>query len=1147
MSTPSATQLWAGDGGTSTIVTPSGTMPFWLTSGTATPFVAPATTTTRNLTINTAGRYQFTIVAAQDPAGPSNAILRVQLGNPPTTDADPAVDESLTITANRIGVDAGYAAYTFETTFDTTPTTKKVVFTLNNAWSNGQTTGELRLEIRSVTVARIATNFCYGVGQQPVPQFRLRSDFYNPGVASNAPPFAQLSTIQAYRNSGWGRADGGASSIFLAPAQANSTGLLQALGPCQAPTDLTTPLTGGFCMSDLDNCGDQNNQQCQWPNDAGMTDYTPLLGSVKNAKDFMTQELETDDPDQWLCRDYYVLIVTDGLEQTPRLYTPSEVRAAVGELRNIGVTVGSVNRAKDVKTFIIGFGAGLGGSDAGISEVDLIAREGGTSLRVNPSATGLSDRYVYDELNGRALSAQNDLELQQALTWVFSTISAGKFARSRPTISTDGQYIYQAYFERGDPPDAGTDAGSPELKGNLIAFRVETSGFLTQRWDYQSKLDNQAEGTRVLRAWLPDGGFLSIDRSGSNTPLADYLDAQSGWGTGAGQAVINFIRNDNRDQTYFPAPVPRTSKAAAIMFSTPVAVGRPPFSLGYGGNAGSPDEPSRASYTLFQNIYTSRPGRVIFGSNDGLFRGVAELGPAASGCSPEIASTCVNGTEAWGIMPTAALGSDALRTIRTGGVSPIIDGTTAVADVCANAGGAQNCVAGDWRTVAIGTMRGGGTSVFALDITDGGLPTPLWQFGASSPGGEELGLSYSVPSIGRVTVGSNKRWVAFMGGGFRTPGDPNDGDSFYILDALTGKSFMDNGSDTEYSTHWNAAAGTGVSLPGRPGLFRVQVPTPNADVDSYYLGDVNNRLWFGRVRGTAPLHSGGPGSWKPRVFFDPTNASFANYATHISPFEDSPGPARINRMNKSLSLVGGGRCVPGGGPIQDGFECYTSVSSDTCRLPLSGSDYILGGPGADLILGTPDDVGSGACAQYSPTLSPIRFFARPRIEAKSEVTGARPDLFIGTGNPQNLSASREQNYIFAIHDQGFTNDADTAPGAPLWLYALDPGEKVLGEPQFIGGSVIFATYQPLGSGCATLGDSYLYSFNPATGEPTRAIAAPSGVYTSTVKFQGSGPIDFIALKGRLYVTKTKTDGAPEAIDTREIGLGARVQGWRRVR
>jgi len=973
--------------------------------------------------------------------------------------------------------------------------------------------------------ASTQADWCYGTGSNGVAKVRLMSDWYEPARSNPAPtvalPFADTWTNQPMKLSGWSsnQYDGGASQLFVGMdfGSNNISTIKNALTACVRPTNTTSPMSGGFCMSDDDNCGPADNEQCQ-ARDAGMTDFTPLNGSLRNATDYMRDQLRFDNADV-TCRDYYVVLVTDGLESTPANYSQSDLVTTVNALTNLTST--SPARSKKVKTFVIGFGAGLAAADGGANSLDVIARQGETAVVIS------SGNVVYDFVNGKALSASNEAELANVLGIVFSSITQGRFARSRPTITSDGVRIYQAYFDRGIT--GALDAGTPEWRGNLEAFQIDVSGTLFSKWEFRPKVDAQTIASRNLKAEmpLPDGGINLQAFTVANVAALGGLTA----------ATVRFVRNDTLgahvDETFSPIAIPRTSRAGAFVFSNPVAVGAPVFnSATYAGLAG---EAAVGSYNTFKATWEYRPTRVIIGGEDGFLRGIVDnpKGSFNAGCTAADESTnaCPNGTEAWGLVPSSIVSKLAMTRL-----SPqlLVDGTAAIADVCWPASGnnAADCGAGDWRTVAIGSLRAGGQSVtgygidsnnseyFALDVTDAGFPTPLWRYDDKfdNDATDDLGLTYSTPTIGRVSIGSGageKHWVAFAGGGKCSSsagfdaGVDTEGDGIYILDMKTGKTLLSSGFITKYT-----AGGACANFVARPSVYRRM---GKIDVESVYYGNEQGRIYAQRTWQTNTASN-----WAPGIWYDGWDVM-------------SQPDTQLNTRAPIWYLV---KTTAGS------FTAGTRVATG-CRMQ-------LGSTGAFNSL--PASAGSPVNCTSLATRRPI--FGRPRVAYANDTSLTNPDLFFGTGDQQALDNTSSRDFFFAVFDERFNDQAymstSTQKGKTSWVFMFDPGEKVLGEPVMSSGSIVVATYAPptSGSTCGQLGDSYLYAFDPRTGEPRATLRDPNVVgtptYTPVVKLTGVGAIsDPIVINGGLYYADGT--GQVSKVETRPVGLGGRIQGWRRVR
>jgi MYXO-CTERM domain-containing protein len=133
-----------------------------------------------------------------------------------------------------------------------------------------------------------------------------------------------------------------------------------------------------------------------WPNDKELRadGATPLAGSLSAALDHFKTVLIPGDLSR-SCRGKFVLVITDGEETCGG--NPTEAASALR-----AVNVGGTNY--DVKTFVVGFGAGLSGS----ATLDAMARAGGTSIddAGNPDPAG---HALYASDQATLLSVLNTL------------------------------------------------------------------------------------------------------------------------------------------------------------------------------------------------------------------------------------------------------------------------------------------------------------------------------------------------------------------------------------------------------------------------------------------------------------------------------------------------------------------------------------------------------------------------------------------------------------------------------------------------------------------------------------------------------------------------------------------------------------------
>ena len=146
-------------------------------------------------------------------------------------------------------------------------------------------------------------------------------------------------------------------------------------------------------------------------------------------------------------------------------------------------------------------------------------------------------------------------------------------------------------------------------------------------------------------------------------------------------------------------------------------------------------------------------------------------------------------------------------------------------------------------------LRRGGTSYYALDISDPSAPSKLWHIDASSIGFGELGQSWSQPKLGYSKaniLGSGDSAVAapvlFFGGGYDAAKDANvpgaadaKGRAIYMVDAKNGTlkwSLAPQNASTTYSGTDSIPSSIGILDSDGDGL-----------TDRLYTGDTGGNVW----------------------------------------------------------------------------------------------------------------------------------------------------------------------------------------------------------------------------------------------------------------------------------------------------------------
>ncbi len=180
-----------------------------------------------------------------------------------------------------------------------------------------------------------------------------------------------------------------------------------------------------------------------------------------------------------------------------------------------------------------------------------------------------------------------------------------------------------------------------------------------------------------------------------------------------------------------------------------------------------------------------------------------------------------------------------------------VDGDISVEEVYADFDGTGD----EWRTVLIGMLRGGGRSVFAIDISEPDSFTSasnvaskiLWEFSHT-----ELGFTFTKATVAKMNDG---RWAAIFGNGYH-PDDTATGEAVLFIKYL----------DSDSPSYRTISTGVGSNAAGDcldaasncNGLSTPAVVDLGADrvADRVYAGDLMGNLWAFDVSSTNPVSWG---------------------------------------------------------------------------------------------------------------------------------------------------------------------------------------------------------------------------------------------------------------------------------------------------
>jgi type IV pilus assembly protein PilY1 len=194
-------------------------------------------------------------------------------------------------------------------------------------------------------------------------------------------------------------------------------------------------------------------------------------------------------------------------------------------------------------------------------------------------------------------------------------------------------------------------------------------------------------------------------------------------------------------------------------------------------------------------------------------------------------------------------------------------------------------------------MRRGGTTYYAMDVTNPSSPRLAWKIDAGQPGFERLGQTWSRMTPARISDGGTPRDVLIFAGGYdikqdipNTARDPN-GDSVgmgvYIVDAATGALLNSFGADDPVTP----TAEFMTDVPGMkyamPADVRVEDSNVNGIADRLYMVDLGAQIWRADIEEDASISASstivpylladlsGPDIADNRRFFYPPSVAIA--------------------------------------------------------------------------------------------------------------------------------------------------------------------------------------------------------------------------------------------------------------------------------
>ncbi|MFP5423567.1 MAG: pilus assembly protein [Gammaproteobacteria bacterium] len=651
----------------------------------------------------------------------------------------------------------------------------------------------------------------------------------------------------------------------------------------------------------------------------------------------------------------------------------------------------------------------------------------GTASWPAASATG-GDSNVYDlwhaALNSRGefFSVDSPEAMVQAFDDILSRIADRKSTAAKPAInsgqvSEDENDLGTIKTVSYQTSYASDDNWSGDVKRFEKKWNPQTNTFESSEiWSAKSKVPGW-QTREIKMAGSGNNGLTDFTWANAGTAttagtLANLLskDPENGNATDTrGQARLEFLRgNRSGEGTTFRQ---RSTVLGDFYSSSPAVVSGPRNLVGFSNRL-----EGNTAYSTFVSAIADRTPRVYVGGNAGMLHGF----------------NAKTGVEEFAFVPNAVFPKLNKLTGTNYSHEYYVEGTPVVADVYDGT---------EWRTILVGTLKAGGKSVFALDVTIPGQEKLLWQFDENSitaTDAVKMGFSFSQPTIARLHTGT---WGVVFGNGYESAGNTNGKAALFVLDAMEGtvlKSLEVQGVN---------GVANGLSTP-KLGDF-------NADgvADYAYAGDLQGNVWrFDLLRN-------GRDEDNPFITTD-------DGETAIGDFEVSYGG---NPLFRAVADNGTSR------------QTITSAPS-LVRHPTGTGYLVIFGTGRFYETGDKDGDKSIAQTVYG--------------------VWDKETLGQNSGNP-NINRSSLQQQTF-VTQTSVTNGTDTRQGRVIsdnavrwqaaggqpaqngWYLNLkqSDGEMVVENMSQLGRTIFFQSLVPNDDPCGDGASNWTYAINPFTGGKT---------------------------------------------------------------
>lgn len=415
------------------------------------------------------------------------------------------------------------------------------------------------------------------------------------------------------------------------------------------------------------------------------------------------------------------------------------------------------------------------------------------------------------------LNADDGAELLKAFASIIDLVADNARSFSSPGVAVNQmnrlEHLDQLYYSVFEPRE------SSYWEGNLKRYRLaqRDSGSLIVDQNNQAAVDSETaffdENARSF--WSSEADGPDVRQGGAREHIGErrlfYTDA-------SGNTRLLDWENDN-DPTLFGLPSDASAEDVTAVKNR--------LRTMWG-------DPLHSQPVLVNYGFTSNNNTIFASSNDGLLRGIDSR----------------DGEEYFAFMPHQLMRRADEFTVNRPGLSQqntrLLYGLDASWTAWRRPGAEASSPPA--AVYLYGGMRRGGTSYYAIDVSNRSNPSLLWQIDRGDAGFARLGQTWSQPTLTQVMVNGAKRPVLIFGGGY-SPADHDEqqgqgrsgsqdemGNIIYVVDALSGQKLWSagrTGADTTVADmNWAVPSDISVVDLDFDGI-----------ADFLYFGDLGGQVW----------------------------------------------------------------------------------------------------------------------------------------------------------------------------------------------------------------------------------------------------------------------------------------------------------------